>query len=164
MYCTGRGRCRAIWRQGTAWYRRAAEQGERIAQYNLAVMLFRGDGVARDVEEALQWYEKAAEQGMPEAQTALGDLYAIGAGVAADPEAARRWYEKAASQGHAAAQAKLAGLRGPRLVTRGGAAAGAIGAGPIGIVSGKAPLFATDCVKLKHVAATRDGTPAADDG
>ena len=54
---------------------------------------------------------------MPEAQTVLGDLYATGIGVPADPEAARRWYEMAASQGHEAAQAKLAGLRGPRLVT-----------------------------------------------
>jgi TPR repeat protein len=47
----------------------------------------------------------------------LGDLYAAGIGVPADPDAARRWYETAANQGHAPAQAKLAGLRGPRLVT-----------------------------------------------
>jgi TPR repeat protein len=55
---------------------------------------------------------------MPEAQTVLGDLHAMGiGGVAADADAARGWYEKAAAQGHEAAQAKLAGLRGPRLVT-----------------------------------------------
>jgi TPR repeat protein len=89
-----------------------------MAQYNLAVMLFRGDGVTRDLDEARQWYEKAADQGMPEAQTVLGDLHAMGiGGVPADAEAARSWYEKAAAQGHQAAQAKLAGLRGPRLVT-----------------------------------------------
>ncbi len=80
-------------------------------------MLFRGDGVERDVDEAVRWYEKAAEQGMPEAQTALGDLHAVGVGLPADPEAAASWYEKAASQGHEAAQAKLANLRGLRLVT-----------------------------------------------
>jgi TPR repeat protein len=98
--------------QGTAWYRSAAEQGEKIAQYNFAVMLFRGDGVTRDIEAALEWYRKAAEQGMPEAQTALGDAHATGVGVPADLDAAAGWYEKAAAQGHAPAQAKLAGLRG----------------------------------------------------
>jgi TPR repeat protein len=66
-------------------------------------MLFRGDGVTRDVDEARQWYEKAAEQGMPEAQTVLGDFHAMGiGGVPADAEAARSWYEKAAAQGHEA--------------------------------------------------------------
>ena len=118
MYCTGEGVTRDL-AEGTAWYRRAAEQGERVAQYNLAVMLFRGEGVTRDLDEARQWYEKAAEQGMPEAQTVLGDLHAMGiGGVPADADAARIWYEKAASQGHEAAQTKLAALRGPRLVTQ----------------------------------------------
>ena len=91
-------------------------RASKAAQHNLAVMLFRGDGVERDPEAAVEWYRKAAEQGLPEAQTALGDLYARGIGVAADPEAARAWYEKAAAQGHAPAQAKLAALRGPTVV------------------------------------------------
>jgi uncharacterized protein len=81
-------------------------------------MLFRGDGVARDVEAAVEWYQKAAEQGMPEAQTALGDAHASGSGVPADTEAAIAWYEKAAAQGHPAAQTKLAALRAPRLVSQ----------------------------------------------
>ena len=115
MYGTGLG-VPADPAASAAWYRRAAEQGERTAQHNLAVMLFRGDGVERDPEAAVEWYRRAAEQGLPEAQTALGDLYARGIGVAADPEAARAWYEKAAAQGHAPAQAKLAALRGPRIV------------------------------------------------
>jgi TPR repeat protein len=93
-----------------AWYRRAAEQGERIAQYNLAVMLVRGDGVEPDPEEALNWYRKAAEQGVPEAQIALGDVYATGRGVAVDHDEARRWFDKAAGQGHEGAAARLAAL------------------------------------------------------
>src|SRR5438874_868279 len=73
MYCTAAGVPKDL-DAAVAWYRRAAEQGERIAQYNLAVMLVRGDGVEPDPEEALNWYRKAAEQGVPEAQIALGDL------------------------------------------------------------------------------------------
>ena len=99
-----------------AWYRRAAEQGERAAQHNLAVMLLRGDGVERDQQAALEWHRKSAEQGLPEAQTALGDIYAKGIGVAADPEAACAWYEKAAAQGHAPAQSRLTALRGPLVI------------------------------------------------
>jgi len=77
-------------------------------------MLFKGDGVDSDIEQALEWYEKAADQGLPEAQTALGDLYAAGHGVAPDRDAARVWFEKAAAQGFAAAAAKLAALTGVR--------------------------------------------------
>jgi uncharacterized protein len=77
-------------------------------------MLFKGDGVDQDVEQALRWYEKAAEQGLPEAQTALGDLFVAGQGVSADRETARAWYEKAAGQGYGPAAAKLAALTGAR--------------------------------------------------
>jgi hypothetical protein len=81
-------------------------------------MLFRGEGIERDVEQARQWYEKAAEQGLPEAQVAAGDLFAAGIGGPSDIEAACRWYEKAAAQGSGTAEAKLAALRGPRRVTQ----------------------------------------------
>jgi TPR repeat protein len=93
-----------------AWFRRAAEQGERIAQYNLAVMLVKGEGIEADPEEALKWYLQAAQQGVPEAQIAVGDFYAGGRVVAVDHDEARRWFEKAASQSHDAAQPRLAAL------------------------------------------------------
>ena len=109
MYCTAAGVPKDL-DAAVAWYRRAAEQGERIAQYNLAVMLVRGDGVEPDPEEALNWYRKAAEQGVPEAQIALGDVYATGRGVAVDHDEARRWFDKAAGQGHEGAAARLAAL------------------------------------------------------
>jgi uncharacterized protein len=109
MYCTAQGVPKDL-ETAVAWYRRAAQQGERVAQYNLAVMLFKGDGTEPDPDEALEWYRKAAEQGLPEAQIALGDLYASGRVVPADRNEARHWFDKAASQGHEGAQPRLAAL------------------------------------------------------
>jgi TPR repeat protein len=109
MYCVAQGVPKDI-ATAVAWFRRAAEQGERIAQYNLAVMLVKGEGVEADPEEALKWYLRAAEQGVPEAQIAVGDFYAGGRVVAVDHDEARRWFEKAAGQSHEAAQPRLAAL------------------------------------------------------
>jgi len=44
-----------------------AEQGLPLAQYNLGVMYYNGQGVPKDYAEAAKWYRKAAEQGLAEA-------------------------------------------------------------------------------------------------
>ena len=44
-------------------YRKAAEQGDAAAQYNLGVIYYNGEGVTQDYAEAVKWYRKAAEQG-----------------------------------------------------------------------------------------------------
>ena len=54
------------------WYRKAAEQGDASAQYNLGVMYENGHGVEQDDEQAVFWYRKAAEQGYADAQYNLG--------------------------------------------------------------------------------------------
>jgi TPR repeat protein len=105
MYCTGTGVIRV------RWYRRAAEQGDRVAQYNLAVMSLKGQGVQQDAEAAFQWCSAAAEQGLPEAQLQLGDLCGTGAGTPQDRAAALFWYEKASAQGNLAAAARLQALQ-----------------------------------------------------
>ena len=52
----------------------AAEQGDLVAQYNLALCYENGEGVKEDKTEAVKWYKKAAEQGQAKAQynTAMG--------------------------------------------------------------------------------------------
>ena len=45
------------------WYRRAAEQGDAIAQYDLALMYARGRGVPQDDAEAVKWLRSAVKQG-----------------------------------------------------------------------------------------------------
>ena len=88
-------------------YRKAAEQGNASAQYNLGLMYEQGHGVAQDNKEAIAWYRKAAEQGDARAQYSLGIMYVNGHGVAQDYKQASVWYRKAAEQGNASAQNNL---------------------------------------------------------
>lgn len=88
-------------------YRKAAEQGDATAQYNLGVMYDNGRGVAQDYKQAITWYRKAAEQGDVGAQVNLGFMYAEGQGVTRNDKQAVTWYRKAAEQGDATAQNNL---------------------------------------------------------
>ncbi len=90
--------------EGLAWLRRAAEQGDAGAQYDLGVMLMAS---APEAGEGLQWYARAAQQGHAHAQYNLGEAYAHGRGVARDAKTACAWWEKAAEQGLAEAQYNL---------------------------------------------------------
>lgn len=50
------------------WTQRAAEHGDRDAQYNLAEMFYEaGVVVEKDFTAAKAWYKKAADQGHPQA-------------------------------------------------------------------------------------------------
>src|SRR5215469_12725974 len=49
-----------------------AEEGLAKAQIVVGVMYARGQGVARDYNEAIKWYGRAADQGDAAGQTALG--------------------------------------------------------------------------------------------
>jgi TPR repeat protein len=45
-------------------FKRLADAGDPLAQFNLAVMYLSGKGVDRDVKKALELHRKAAEQGL----------------------------------------------------------------------------------------------------
>ncbi len=81
--------------------KKSAEQGDAQAQYNLGLMYYKGDGVIKDLTEAINWCRKAAEQGDVQAQYNLGTMYDKGDGVEKDLVEAAKWYRKAAEQGHA---------------------------------------------------------------
>jgi hypothetical protein len=86
---------------------RSAEEGDAIAQYNLALMYDNGEGVPEDDAEAVKWYQLAAEQGAASAQYNLALMYATGEGVPEDDAEAVKWYQLAAEQGDAQAQTNL---------------------------------------------------------
>ncbi|MGA0344321.1 MAG: tetratricopeptide repeat protein, partial [Arenicellales bacterium] len=44
-----------------------AHQGNRDAQYAMGVAYYEGNGVNRDLDEALAWFRKAADSGHPTA-------------------------------------------------------------------------------------------------
>jgi TPR repeat protein len=61
------------------WFRKAAERGHPMANFNVGLMFERGLGVAKNREEAISWYRKAAEQGFAKARQALDVLSKGGA-------------------------------------------------------------------------------------
>ena len=63
-----------------------------------------GDGVEKDMLEAIEWYRKAADQGDADAQYNIGLCYANGDGLEEDMTMAMEWYRKAAKRGNAEAQ------------------------------------------------------------
>ncbi|WP_411728714.1 tetratricopeptide repeat protein [Methyloglobulus sp.] len=60
MYADGRG-VEQDDEQALFWYRKAVEQGNAGAQFNLGKMYENGSGVEQDDEQAVFWYRKAAE-------------------------------------------------------------------------------------------------------
>ncbi|KAF9168383.1 hypothetical protein DFQ26_009006 [Actinomortierella ambigua] len=91
------------------WYRRAADQGNADAQYQLGELLNLGRVAGRSHIGAIPWYFKAANQGHASAQTALGWAYQYGRGVEVNEIESDYWYLKAAMQGHTKAHRILAG-------------------------------------------------------
>ena len=87
--------------------RRLAEKGDVVAQYNLALLYYAGQGLPQNDGEAVRWFRKAAEQGDAPAEFELGRLYEDGRGVARDAVEAAVWYRKAAEQGYVYAQSQL---------------------------------------------------------
>jgi TPR repeat protein len=81
--------------------RSQAELGDAQAQLALGTAYEQGQGVTRDLEQALRWYQRAAEQGLAEAQYQLAYLLAE---AEISPVAAAEWMAKAAAQGMVEAQ------------------------------------------------------------
>ncbi|MFP4177745.1 MAG: tetratricopeptide repeat protein [Acholeplasmataceae bacterium] len=94
-----------------SYIRRLLEQAAVLehphAQYNLAVMYQKGDGVEQDLRKAFLWYQKAAEADLDIAQYNLGMLYLQGLGTEKDVKKARIFLEKAAEQGLEVAEEML---------------------------------------------------------
>ncbi|MBF0180162.1 MAG: sel1 repeat family protein [Magnetococcales bacterium] len=87
--------------------RRAAEQGDPEAQYDLGVLHERGEGMPVSLGEAERWYRLAAEQGFAMAQYNLGVLCIEGEGVRRRDGEGVKWFRLAAEQGMAEAQFNL---------------------------------------------------------
>ncbi len=88
----------------------AAEEGLDLAQYNLAILYFTGQGVEVDMAEAFRWTEAAAQQGHVAAQFNLGSLYYSGDGTGTDKDKAVEMFGKAAKAGHPSAALLLANM------------------------------------------------------
>jgi len=85
-----------------------AKTGDSSAQYALAVLFARGDGVAKDYSTAATWFREAAINGNIAAQYNLAVLYERGLGIPQNMNEALIWYHSAASRNYPAAQYNLA--------------------------------------------------------
>jgi len=79
-------------RKAAQWFRRAAEHGLSAAQNTLGVVLSNGDGVRKDVDEALSWLRKAFRAG----DTCAAQNIAITYREIGDLRAAVKWFRKSA--------------------------------------------------------------------
>lgn len=87
------------------WYKRAAKQGNAIAQNWVGRYCEMGWGLTeKDFGQAREWYAKSAAQGVSVAQFNLGKIYYFGKGVEKDYEKAVGWFAKAANAGRSDAQ------------------------------------------------------------
>jgi SH3-like domain-containing protein len=89
-----------------------AERNHAEAQYNIGWLYANGNGLAVDIDIALDWWMKAAAQGHADAQFAVGLAYTTGEGIKADLNEAVTWYLAAARQGHQDAREILLRLNG----------------------------------------------------
>jgi TPR repeat protein len=85
--------------RAVAYYRMAAEAGNRSGLYELARLHATGKGVLLDGRRAVELYQQAAAAGEPRAYGKLGQLYADGEVVPRDHAEANRWFAKAAESG-----------------------------------------------------------------
>jgi TPR repeat protein len=84
-----------------------ADQGNAEPQAKLGLMYLLGQGVPKDVAQAVAWFRKSADQGNADGQVFLGIRYAFGDVPRDDAQAdaqAVAWYRKSADQGNAEAQ------------------------------------------------------------
>ena len=89
------------------WFQAAAEKGNPIAQFNLAIFCEQGNTSEEGAREAAKWYLSAAEQGHLGAQTAIARCYFDGYGVPENIPEGLKWLDKAIKKGHADAMERL---------------------------------------------------------
>lgn len=106
-YLYGKNDKNIDFQQAAKLFRESADFGHAYAQYQLAVMYAKGEGVPQDDLEAVYLYSQAAHQGVSFAQHSLGLCFELGTVVEEDVEEALIWYLKAAEQGHEKAQYAL---------------------------------------------------------
>src|SRR5262249_11919780 len=76
----------------------AAQAGHPTAIYEMGYFYENGDGVPKNLGEALRWYRTGAERGDAASEAALGQFYENGQGVPDDWVEAAKWYMKSAQQ------------------------------------------------------------------
>lgn len=97
LYAYGRGVPQSD-AEAVKWFRRAADQGSPDGLYALAMAVYAGKGVERDLVLSVQLMEKAAQGGNSFAQLMLSAFYEQGVGVEVNAEKAKYWKDHYTAQ------------------------------------------------------------------
>jgi TPR repeat protein len=81
IYAAGDRSVPQNWTTAAKWWRKAAEAGQKSAQWYIGVCYYYGRGVARDAAQAKVWFRKAAAQGNPPAAQAVEQAGIPGEGM-----------------------------------------------------------------------------------
>ena len=108
-YQLGKGGVGVDATEAVRWYTRAVEARNppATAFHNLANCYFCGNGVLKNLSEAVRLYRIAAEMGHSYSQFGLGMCLMRGEGVPYNPVEAIKWMKRAADAGDAGAQSKV---------------------------------------------------------
>jgi TPR repeat protein len=93
--------------EAVVFFKRAAKEGNALAQNQLAYLYARGRGVPQDYREALRYYLLAANQDLASAQYSAGLCYLHGLGTTRDVAQAKEWFSRAKIHGFEPAKAAL---------------------------------------------------------
>ena len=90
--------------------KRAANQGNVLAQFDLGLMYAKGEGVRKDEKLAFKYFHKAARNNHVEAKFYMGLSFSQGRGVKKQSQLARYWFKLALKAGHPKAMDYLASI------------------------------------------------------
>lgn len=86
---------------------KSAKEGDAPAQFQLGRAYYRGRGVEKDPEKALELIRKAADAGNPDAIDSMGFFYANGEIVKLDESQAVKWFRRGVAAGSARSKLNL---------------------------------------------------------
>ncbi|GBB83453.1 hypothetical protein RclHR1_10190002 [Rhizophagus clarus] len=95
------------YKKAFSYFQKAAEGGNKFAQYNLGNCYKKGKGTKTNKRKAFEFYQKSAEQGYKDAHFQLGECYDKGIGVEINKVKAFELYNIVAKKEHDIAQCNL---------------------------------------------------------
>lgn len=87
--------------------KKAAEDGDAGAQFQVGKMYINGDGTGKDFDKGNEWLKKSAGQDHEKAAHRLGMVYRYGHGVDVDYSESAKWFRQSAELGYMAGQSEL---------------------------------------------------------
>ena len=88
------------------------QETQKDGEFWMGRIYLEGNGVEKDINQAMEWFSKSAEHGDTESMLNIGDLYAKGEEIEKNMAKAKGWYQKALKAGDEDAQDRLDSLIG----------------------------------------------------